>query len=92
MHNFFIILILLASGVSQARSLKTIQKSKVINILTRNAPTTYYLDKDGKRMPALPKGFYSSSFFVDKTIEFLQSTRADRIVLPARFGTLQGNL
>lgn len=32
--------------------------------------------ESGERMPSLPQGFYSSSYIVEKTIEFLQSTRA----------------
>jgi arylsulfatase A-like enzyme len=33
--------------------------------------------RNGERMRVLPEGFYSSSFFVDETIDFLESTRSD---------------
>lgn len=33
--------------------------------------------ENGERMLSLPEGFYSSSFLVDRTIDFLQSTRAE---------------
>ncbi|MBK6509850.1 MAG: arylsulfatase [Haliea sp.] len=39
-------------------------------------PEAYWYDK-GERMSALPEDFYSSTFFVARTIEFLQSTQSD---------------
>lgn len=39
-------------------------------------PEAYWYE-NGVRMLALPEGFYSSTYFVDKTIEFLDATRAD---------------
>ncbi|MCB1689055.1 MAG: arylsulfatase [Halioglobus sp.] len=33
--------------------------------------------RNGERMLALPEGFYSSTFFVDETIDFLESTRSE---------------
>lgn len=39
-------------------------------------PDVYWYE-NGERMSALPDGFYSSTFFVDRTIAFLESTRAE---------------
>ena len=39
-------------------------------------PRTTYLD-DGKVVETLPDNFYSSEFYVDKTIEYIESNRAD---------------
>ncbi|EQC44213.1 membrane-bound lytic murein transglycosylase MltF [Bacteriovorax sp. Seq25_V] len=48
MKNFIILFCLTFSHLAVARSIADIQKSKTLEILTRNAPTTFYLDKDGK--------------------------------------------
>ena len=39
-------------------------------------PEAYWYE-NGVRMLALPEGFYSSSYFVDKTIDFLESTQGE---------------
>ncbi len=39
-------------------------------------PEAYWYE-NGRRMTALPEDFYSSSYFVDKTIEFLERHRSD---------------
>ncbi len=38
-------------------------------------PDVYWFE-NGERMSALPEGFYSSTFFVDRTIDFLDATRS----------------
>ncbi|OIQ17543.1 MAG: hypothetical protein BM556_12125 [Bacteriovorax sp. MedPE-SWde] len=49
MIKFLILTVLVITAQSSfSRSIEEIKKSRVLYILTRNAPTTYYLDRDGE--------------------------------------------